>query len=300
MARHDSPRVIPTTDRKREQVAARYNTRVSQLYGTSRINEPAPAEPDVYPAWLSSEEVIGLIAYGQITALSRPAPGEPPFFERWRIEITGGSVIERQHSLVRDMRWVITRTRWWQRRKRRHCPNISCPLQPLDRIRRAHVRWAIRQHGATAASTLAQLQADVRQWHSARLAHAATVERATAYLCTEIAAEHIVAWGRPGIWRKRQFTRGIHEPIPAVFFANPHNTIRHDCWATCSDSVTMDVWRNWTGPDWGDVQFKRDDALGKRAVRAGSRGYRGHHAVRQWIYISVLHYQRRAENRRAG
>jgi hypothetical protein len=261
VARDNSSRLIPTNARKRETVAARHTTRRRRLYGASGSSDPAPVEPDVYPVWLSSEEVIGLIAYGRITALSGAVPGEPPFFERWKLEVSGWSGVERRYPLVRDMRWVIARIRWWQRRKRRHGPPVPCPLHALDRIKRGHVRWAIKHHSGTAASTLAQLRADVRQMHAARTAHAMAIERATANLCAEIAAEHIVAWGRPGTWRKRQFTYGIHEPIPPVFFANAHNTIRRDGWATCADSVTMDVWANWSGPDWGDVRFKRDDVL---------------------------------------
>ena len=70
MARDDPPRLIPTADRGREQIAARYTSRMSRLYGASEGNDALPVEPDVYPFWLSFEEVIGLIAFGRITALS--------------------------------------------------------------------------------------------------------------------------------------------------------------------------------------------------------------------------------------
>ena len=253
MARDDPPRLIPTADRGREQIAARYTSRMSRLYGASEGNDALPVEPDVYPFWLSFEEVIGLIAFGRITALSGPAPCEQLFFERWKSKVTGGPVIERRYPLVYNMRWVIARVRWWQSRKRLKACHAFPPLKPLDNCARANVRWALRHHQATSAVTLDQLRADVRQLYAARLTRAVAIERTTTMLCADIAAENITAWGRPGIWRKRQFTSGIHEPIKAVFFANPHNTIRLDGWATCADSVTMAVWANWSGPDWGDL-----------------------------------------------
>jgi hypothetical protein len=101
----------------------------------------------------------------------------------------------------------------------------------------------------------------VRQWLRACEAHDLVIERATAVLCAEIAAENIVAWGQPGVWRTRRFTRGIHEALPSVFFANPHNTIQCDGWATRGWDTSAQHWANWNGPDWGDVRFRRDNVL---------------------------------------
>ena len=123
------------------------------------------------------------------------------------------------------------------------------------------MRWALRCHQRTAVETIALLRSDVRQLLAAQTSHEIVIERATAILCNEIAAEHIVAFGRPGVWRTRRFKGGIHEPIPSVFFANPNNTIMADGWATCGWDATTQDWADWNGPEWGDVRFKRDDAL---------------------------------------
>jgi hypothetical protein len=255
----DRTRLIPIEDRKRELIVARHTARVQRIYGPSRSKESAPAEPSVYPVFLASEDVIGLIAYGRTTALRHPAPGEPPFFERWNSELMFGDSSERQHPLVRGMRLVLARVRWWQLSKRRHDNLVHCPIRPLDRVSRSHVRWAIRHNNRTAVGTIGLLRTDVRQLIAAREAHEITIERATAILCAEIAAEKFVAWGRPGVWRSRRFKSGIHKEIPFIFFANPHNTIQSDGWATCGWDVTVQHWTDWDGPDWGDVRFRRDD-----------------------------------------
>jgi hypothetical protein len=253
---YDHTRLIPIDDRKRELIAARHTARVSRLYGTS---ETVPQEPAVLPVFLASDEVIGLIAYRRTTALNGPIPGAPPMFERWTSHLTGGSWDDRQYPLVQDMRLVLARVRWWQQRNRPG--HAACPIRPLHPIARGHVRWAIRRHKRTAVGTICLLRADVRQWLRAREAHDLAIERATAILCGEIAAENIVAWGQPGTWRTRRFTRGSHEAIPPVFFANPHNTIQSDGWATCGWDASAQHWADWNGTDWGDVRFKRDDVL---------------------------------------
>ena len=263
MQRYDRTHLIPIEDRKRELIAARHSARVRRLYGTIQGKQPASGVPAVLPVYMSADEVIGLIAYDRSTALSEPAPGAPPIFERWHSHLTGGSVDERQYPLVRDMRLVLARVRWWHLRKRKRAGPTECPTKPLDRIARGHVRWAIRGKERTAIETIALLRTDVRQLLAAQTAHEIAIERATAILCTEIAAEHIVAWGRPGVWRTRRFKGGIHEAIPPVFFANPQNSIIADGWATCgwdTDTTAQD-WADWKGPEWGDVRFKRDDAL---------------------------------------
>lgn len=261
MQRYDRTHLIPIEDRKRELIAARHTARVRRLYGTIQSKQAASGEHSVLPVYLSADEVIGLIAYDRTTALSEPAPGAPPIFERWKSHLTGGSTDERQYPLVRDMRLVLSRVRWWQLRKRERAGPAKCPIKPLDQIARGHVRWALRCHQRTAVETIALLRSDVRQLLAAQTSHEIVIERATAILCNEIAAEHIVAFGRPGVWRTRRFKGGIHEPIPSVFFANPNNTIMADGWATCGWDATTQDWADWNGPEWGDVRFKRDDAL---------------------------------------
>ena len=259
MIEHDRTRLIPIEDRKRELIAARHTARVTRRYGTS--HEAIPDEPEVYPVFLAADDVIGLIAYGRTVALKGPVPGAPRMFERWKSNVTGGSTYERQYPLVRQMRLVLARVRWWQSRRRMRMDPAKCPIEPLDRAIRSHVRWAIHSHGKSAAETIALLRVDVRQLLAAKAGHEIAIERATANLCAEIAAEHIVAYGRRGVCRNRRFTSGIHEQIPAVFFANPHNTIQFDGWATCGWDVTVQHWADWNGPDWGDVRFKRDDVF---------------------------------------
>jgi hypothetical protein len=259
--RYDRTHLIPLEDRKRELIAAHHTARVKRLYGTVQGKQPASGQPPVLPVYLSADEVIGLIAYDRTTALSEPAPGAPPIFERWKSHLTGGSTDERQYPLVRDMRLVLSRVRWWQLRKRERAGSAKCSIKPLDQIARGHVRWALRSHQRTAVETIALLRSDVRLLLAAQTSHEIAIERATAILCTEIAAEHIVAFGRPGVWRTRRFKGGIHEPIPSVFFANPNNTIMADGWATCGWDATTQDWADWTGPDWGDIRFRRDDVL---------------------------------------
>ena len=86
------------------------------------------------PVYLSADEVIGLIAYDRTTALSEPAPGAPPIFERWKSHLTGGSTDERQYPLVRDMRLVLSRVRWWQLRKRERAGPAKCPLSDSTKL----------------------------------------------------------------------------------------------------------------------------------------------------------------------
>ena len=255
----DRTRLIPIEDRKRELIAARHTARVTRRYGTS--HEPTPDEPGVYPVFLAADDVIGLIAYGRTVALKGPVPGAPPMFERWKSHLIGGSTYERQYPLVHQMRLVLARVRWWQSRRRTQMDPAECPIRPLDRSIRFHVRWVIRSHGRSAVETVALLRADVRQLPAAQAAHTIAIERATAILCAEIAAEHIVAYGRPGLWRKRRFTSGLPEAIPSVFFAEPENTIQSDGWATCGWDKSVQDWADWNGPDWGNVCFRRDDAF---------------------------------------
>ena len=258
MPEPDSPRLIPIEDRKLELIAARHTARVRRLYG---ISETAQPEPAILPVFLTVDDVIGLIAYGRTKALDGPAPGAPPMFERWRSHVTGLPSDDRQYPLVQQMRLVLARVRWWQSSKRRRSSPVSCPIRPLDRISRGHVRWIIRRHKKPAVETIALLRADVRKLNAALSAHEIAIESAIAALCAEIAAEHIVAWGRRGVWSNRRYTSGIHERIPPEFFASPNNTILGDGWATCGWDVSVQHWADWKGPDWGDVRFKRDDVL---------------------------------------
>lgn len=266
MAQDDLPRLIPTADHERESIAARYTIRVRRIFGTS--DTAVPSEPAVLPVFLSVDEVIGLIAYGRTAALSGPAPGAPPIFERWKRHLNGGSIYERQYPLVQQMRLVLARVWWWKSNKRKRACPTDCPIRPLDRVARGHVRWAIRSHGKSGVGTVALLRTDVRRLLAAQTAHQIAIDRAVAILCAEIAAEHIVAYGRPGVWRQRAFRSSLHEAIPSVFFANPHNTIQADGWATCGRDMSAQNWAN--GPDWGDVRFKRDDVLKLLPVLFGS------------------------------
>ncbi len=218
-------------------------------------------EPEVYPVFLSSDEVIGLIAYHRTTALSGRPPGAPPMFNRWKSHVIGGSSDEREYPLVQAMRMVLARVHWWRTNRRNgHVPR-PCPIGPIHPVARGHVRWAIRAHNTTAIQTIALLRTDVRRWLAACEAHDTNIEQATAILCAETAAGHIVAFGRAGVWRSKRYTSGTHERIPPEFFASPHNTILPDGWATCGFDQSVQHWADWKGPDWGDVRFRRDEAF---------------------------------------
>ena len=258
MTEFDRTRLIPVEDRKRELIAARHTARARRLYGSSETVQP---EPEVLPVWLTSDDVIGLIAYDRTKALDGPVPGAPPMFERWRSHVSGLPSDDRQYPLVRQLRLVLARVRWWQSRKRQRAIPSTCPIPPLDRVTREHIRWIIRRHGRPAIETITLLRADVRRLRAAQSAHELAIEHAVACLCAEISADNIDAWGRRGVWRTRRYTSGIHEKIPPEFFANPHSTILADGWATCGWDVSVQHWADWQGPDWGDVRFKRDDVL---------------------------------------
>jgi hypothetical protein len=105
VSRHDQSGHVPIEDRKRELIAARHTARVTRRYGTS--HEAIPDEPEVYPVFLAADDVIGLIAYGRTVALKGPVPGAPKMFERWKSNVTGGSMYERQYPLVRQIRLVL-------------------------------------------------------------------------------------------------------------------------------------------------------------------------------------------------
>jgi hypothetical protein len=245
---------LPVGEREREVSAARHVARWRRLYGVSETAEP---EPPALPVFLSSDEVIGLLAYGRTGALDGPVPGAPPMFKRWSSHLTGGMADDRQYPLVRDIRLVLARVRWWKRRKRGPANHGACPIRPLDFIARAHMRVAIRRHGMTAVRTIALLRTDVRQSIRAVAEHNRLIGNTRAALCAEIAAGNLVALGRPGHWQKRRFTSGLPEAIPPAFFANPNNTILPDGWATGGSEGAAD--RN--GPDWGDLRFERDEVF---------------------------------------
>jgi hypothetical protein len=234
-------------DSRRERVAARHIDRARRLYGVSETVEPEPA---TLPVFLSSDEVIGLLAYGRTRALDGPVPGAPPMFERWSSHMTGEMADDRQYPLVLAMRLVLARVRWWQQRKQNSTGAGACPIRPLDCRERAPVRVVIRRHGKTAVRTIALLRMDVRQWIRAVAQHNILTENTKAALCAEIAAGNLVALGRLGKRRQKHFTSEPHEAIPRTFFANPESTIFAG-WATCFGH----------GPDWGDIRFERDEVL---------------------------------------
>lgn len=74
VAETDHPRFIPIEDRRRELIAARQTARVQRMYGPSRGKGSAPEEPSAYPVFLTSEDVIGWIAYRRTTALRHLGP----------------------------------------------------------------------------------------------------------------------------------------------------------------------------------------------------------------------------------
>jgi hypothetical protein len=227
---------------------------------TGPLTGERPDSTQEYPPWLSAEQILGVIAYGRLNALNEPAPGEPPFFERWNIMVSGGYTLDRRHPLAVEMRRAIARAKWWKMRKRLHSGLLRCPILPLDGYRRACVRLAIRRQKTSATLALKSLLADVRQLHSARDQWAAKIDAAISKLCDGVSSGAIVAFGRPGEWRKKSLT-GIHEPIPPQFFASAYSTITRDGWATCHSAAPDDLWVKWRGPDWGDLRFKRADAV---------------------------------------
>jgi hypothetical protein len=242
---------------KREHIAARYSPLQTTLYG---ISEAVAEELEALPVFLCASEAIGLIAYGRATALASPVPGAPPIFERWQTHVTGASPHERQYPLVHRMRLALARVYWWKQRKRTGTGPAECPIRPLRPADRAEVRWAIRKHDTTAIKTVALLRSDVRQLLAAQSARKDAVDRTVRIICAEIAAEHLIALGRPGSWRNKTVA-GKHERIPSEFFANPHVTIRTDGWATCNPEAPRRELAEWAGPDWGDVRFRRDEVL---------------------------------------
>jgi len=258
MASNLLTRPIPPTDQLREQIAVRRSERQRRFHYGS---EPVPAEPAKYPVYMSFQEVIGWIACSRITALEGLTACESAFFSRWGFLGWGGGKYERQVREVHQLRYVIARVRLWQRAKRQMRPSQRRPLRPLSSHERRTVRLILRKHGGPARAVLKQLRADARNLLADRTSRGDAIEHARQQCCAEIAAEHLVAWGIPGISRERRFTKTMHEAIPAVFFANEQNTICLDGWATCAPAVSPSDWANWRGLEWGDVKFKREDVF---------------------------------------
>lgn len=258
---HNRLYTFPIEDRRRELIAARHTARVQRAYGSQGA---AATEPSVPSEYLTSEEVIGLIAFGYATAAPVPVPDERPLVQKWNYEPPIWSGGLRRYPWIYSLRWLIARVRWWRTCKRLGRIDGS-KLQRLHPTARARIRWALRTHGKPATEILVSLAQDVRQMLAARNAHEEPREealaRASQILCQEIAAGRICAWGRPGVWRSRQLASGLHELIPNLFFSNPRNTILPDGWATCGwDAAARDL-NDWKGPDWGDVRFKRDEVF---------------------------------------
>jgi hypothetical protein len=241
--------LLPIEDRKREQIAA-------QHWLLATVSKVPPEEPKEIPAYLSAAEAIGLIGFGRVRALDGPLPGAPSMYDRWGVHVTGASPYERQYPLVRRMRLVLARVHWWTLQRRKKAGLAKCPISALREDDRAEVRWAIRKHGMSAAQTIALLRTDVRKL----LAVTSAIDQAIDRLRTDIAAERLVAWGRPGDYRKGTL-RGMHDRILPQFFANRHATILRTGWATCDPKAPHFERKNWSGPDWGDVKFRREEIL---------------------------------------
>lgn len=250
-------RPLPLGDRKRAQIAARYE-KDRQLAASQPLPEDEFARPTAtgeLEPYLTAGEVLGLIAYGRPDGFERPAPGAPPMYERWG-GIPARSRCERRSSIIFEMRWVLARVRWWLTCDRRSGKWRKCPLPPLDRNARAKLRMIARRHGNEMSVLLAQLRADIRLIQTAYAAHEEELARATTKLCKSIAAKRLVALGRRGTRRGRVLQAGMHEAIPPEYFANPHNTITLDGWATCDPDAPIEEWLHVDRPEWGDVRFE--------------------------------------------
>ncbi len=249
---------MTTNDYNREVIATRHSARIRLYYGTA---ESTPPEPGSLPPFLTAAEAVGLIAYGQSQALNGPAPGSPPVFQRWNIQIEQWHPEVARHPLVRAMQSRLARVRWWKLRKRAGQPVATCPTRPLDPETRDRIRRAIRSTRKSGVGTVALLRGDLRTLMAARVAHERKIAEASKALCAAAAEAKVTPVGRKGVWRKKLITGGMHEPIPREFFASPSNTILSDGWATRDlDLVgTNDVVPN--GPDWGDVRFRREEVL---------------------------------------
>jgi len=149
---------------------------LADLYGKPPA-APIP-EPEGYPVFLGVDGVLGLIAYGRTMALRDRPPGVSLFFARWKSTVSDGGKAPRRFRLLRDMHKVLTRVRRWQRCKRQGLPASPSPLRPLPHHERAYVRWALRHHQGTAADTLRQLWADLRQLYTVTAEHEAKIEQA--------------------------------------------------------------------------------------------------------------------------
>src|SRR3954464_15160837 len=176
--------LIRIEDRKREQIAAQHWLRRSTL---AAISEASPEEPKELPVYLSTPEAVGLIGFGWIRVL----------------DVTGASPYERQYPIVHRMRLVLARVHWWIAQKREKASQGICPIAALRPDDRAEVRWGVRKHGTI----------NVQKLLAATDAFASAMDQAIGYLCAEIAAERLVAWGRRGNYRKGKLC-GIQKRIP--------------------------------------------------------------------------------------
>jgi hypothetical protein len=220
-------------------------------------------------------EAMSRVAFGSVDALDAPDPVEREFLERWGSSQGDSDEDEdlRAHPLIKDLRFVRARVRWWKLRKQLSVKSTGCRLQPLRFWDRDRVRIAIRRSGGSATKALRCLLADVQHLRAAQKNRSERTKQAEAQILSWIISGRIVAYGRRGNCRTGDMS-GTHERIPPEFFVSFDNTIRtvdragprniiSEDWATCSLDFLdkSQFWYVWKGPDFGDVRFKRDEVL---------------------------------------
>jgi hypothetical protein len=212
--------------------------------------------------WWTAAQALHLIAFGTVDGANEFSPYDPPLWvrklrDKWGV-LHWGINSGRHFSLVRDIRHLLARVKWWRTRSRRSSKYPSY-LPTLPPNKRAYIRRLVRHYNKPVAELLADLRGDLKSVIAEKERFEAAIGTACQTLCRGAASGEITVVGRPGLSRVGQFKTEVHEPVPASFFASRTRIITFDGWATCApDSPEAQY---WAGPDWGDLRFMRDELL---------------------------------------
>lgn len=240
----------------------------------------------------TAAETLGLIIYGDPRAFDGLPPGAasgaPALHETWGAEWIGFFAASRRHPLIFSMRWALARVRWRLTRARRRGGWRRCPLPPLERRRRAHLRRLWHAHGRRPmAVLLAQLRADLARAARAEKEQAAALRRASAEIAAAVCAGRLHPLGRRGAFAAGAPAALDHEPVPPGFFAHPHRVVTRDGWATLDlegvGNADYRLWRDAPAPDWGDLRFPAAEVRRLWAPGAKAAGAGGLAVAREWM-----------------
>lgn len=165
---------------------------------------------------VSAGEALGILAYGDAEALSRPKPGRE-YQARWRYYWEVAANPRRQWPLY-VLRWTLARVRWRLSRANRRDSQRRPPLGPWpERRERAHIRAILRSQGLPAPTILAAMKADYERSTALMVAHDRRVAQAEARLrAAAAAANGLTVHGRD--LRDQDIDPFQHKRVPREVF----------------------------------------------------------------------------------